>query len=155
MILNRSALAQYVSVYTYSRRLSIQGMHYYVIDVITQAYIVLGCPTQRLFRLIRKATSCVLMFLGGGHIKYSTQSEQIRRCRTNKPTPLKSNDLRTAWVAMEWLNTRCPVAHVLRGSIIGYLATLVPVGSMHRLYMYFIKKKLIIINNNYKLNWDS
>ena len=34
-----------------SRRLSIQDMHYYyVIDVITQACIVLGCPTQWLFR---------------------------------------------------------------------------------------------------------
>ena len=29
------------------------------------------------------------------------------------------------------------------------LATLVPVGSMHRLYVYSIQK---IINNNYKLN---
>ena len=32
-----------------SRCSSIQGMHYYVIDVISQAYR-LGCPTQRLFR---------------------------------------------------------------------------------------------------------
>ena len=32
---------------------------------------------------------------------------------------------------------------------IGYLATLVPVGSMHSLYMYFTQN---IINNNYKLN---
>ena len=90
--------------------------------------------------------------IGGGHIQYSTQSEQIRRCRTNKPTPLNSTDLCTTWGAMRWLNTHCLIVHVLRGSSIGYLATLVLLGSMHRLYMNFTQK---IINNNYKLNWDS
>ena len=56
------------------------------------------------------------------------------------------------WGALGWLNTQCLIVYVLRGSSIGYLATLVPVGSVHRLYMYFTQK---VINNNYKLSWDS
>ena len=48
-----------------------------------------------------------------------------------------STDLCTTWGALGWLKARCLIVHVLRGSSIVYLATLVPVGPMHRLYMYF------------------
>ena len=47
---------------------------------------------------------------------------------TDKPTPLNSNDLCTMWGAMGWLNTRCLIIHVLYGSSIGYLTTVVQVG---------------------------
>ena len=51
--------------------------------------------------------------------------------------------------AMGWLDTRCLIVHMLCGSSIGYLAILVPVGSMHRLYMYFTKRKKSTIT----INW--
>ena len=121
------------------------SMHYYVIDVITQALCLVVSIRGGFDKSGKWPHEMIPLSLwNNGEATYNNQhtvlkheSEQIKRYRTDKPTLRNSADLYTTWGAMGWLNTRCLTVYVLPGSAIGYLTTLVLVGLMHRLYKEF------------------